>query len=608
LAALLTAPLTASAVEEDNTNEIVQTLPIDGSVIVRSDHRLLNAVIDRSSGHADLVPPPNEETTKKTNVVVHSTNSNDQVVSFDRVRIGAIRVALEVNDPRETPAKAIQAPERTNIDDQVEDPDVALNRVEERDNSEVEETKEILQGLDATLFNESATNDNEDLTLQRMNDVKEEGDQQQQLDDNEDSALLTHSLGEPSEPIKTINGGIQTPSFAGESYLKHRAPEEFRDYVQVELQFNPTEPNGIIYFEGQAQRDEYVVIYLKDAFVYMQFDLGGGAAQLRSERPVTLHAWHKIEAWRSGRGGILKTDAQPWVETIAPGGFARIAPGHAYLGGAPTDALPSSLQLHGGFHGCIREALLNAKRLQLLLGAESSVDVRECGADPCRPNPCRADGQCAVYHDNYLCLCSHPNTGDHCEQTDDMLHQAIGLLGHGYLKFDQKEVMKHITGDRMDFSMTFKLRNTTQFRYDDDQMLAFAGETENRGDFFKLLVTNTHTIKLMINLGAGVVSLTHDQARLTDADWHTVAVKRTGRKITVAVDDYLPLTTTAPAGAEQLNVYEALYIGGYPIERGLFPGSGLRGCVSNIDLSPTFRIDQVQQAAQAMNVISCERL
>lgn len=36
---------------------------------------------------------------------------------------------------------------------------------------------------------------------------------------------------------------------------------------------------------------------------------------------------------------------------------------------------------------------------------------------------------------------------------------------------------------------------------------------------------------------------------------------RVGRKITVAVDDHVPLTTTAPAGSEQLNVYEALYIG-----------------------------------------------
>lgn len=78
----------------------------------------------------------------------------------------------------------------------------------------------------------------------------------------------------------------------------------------------------------------------------------------------------------------------------------------------------------------------------------------------------------------------------------------------------------------MDFSMRFKLRNTTQYRYDDEQMLAFSGEVENHGDYFKLLVTSNHAIKLMINLGSGVVSLTHDQARLTDADWHTVSVKR----------------------------------------------------------------------------------
>lgn len=104
------------------------------------------------------------------------------------------------------------------------------------------------------------------------------------------------------------------------------------------------------------------------------------------------------------------------------------------------------------------QVALNAKRVKLIRDAESSLNVRECGTDPCRPNPCQSGGKCAVYHDNYLCLCSHPNTGDHCEESmqflafscvlflplsvDTMDQKTIGLLGHGYLKFDQKEIMK----------------------------------------------------------------------------------------------------------------------------------------------------------------------
>jgi hypothetical protein len=78
-----------------------------------------------------------------------------------------------------------------------------------------------------------------------------------------------------------VKGGVQIPSFSGDSYLKHRAPEDFRDYVQVELQFNPSETDGLVYFEGRAQHEEYITVYLKDAFVYMQFDLGSGATILR---------------------------------------------------------------------------------------------------------------------------------------------------------------------------------------------------------------------------------------------------------------------------------------------------------------------------------------
>jgi hypothetical protein len=87
--------------------------------------------------------------------------------------------------------------------------------------------------------------------------------------------------------------------------------------------------------------------------------------------------------------------------------------------------------------------------------------------------------------------------------------------------------MSSITGNKLNLAIKFKLRaNTTHYRYDDEQMLAFAGHETNSGDYFKLIITAQYSTRIVLNLGSGVVSLTHDMQLLNDNQWHIVRAKR----------------------------------------------------------------------------------
>ncbi len=57
------------------------------------------------------------------------------------------------------------------------------------------------------------------------------------------------------------------------------------------------------------------------------------------------------------------------------------------------------------------------------------------------------------------------------------------------------------------------------------QTLAFAGDSEQGGDFFHLLFTEHRQVRLLVDLGSGVVSLTHPVTLDTNG-WHTVMATR----------------------------------------------------------------------------------
>ncbi|KAE9411925.1 hypothetical protein Angca_000870, partial [Angiostrongylus cantonensis] len=69
-----------------------------------------------------------------------------------------------------------------------------------------------------------------------------------------------------------------------------------------------------------------------------------------------------------------------------------------------------------------------------------------------------------------------------------------------------------------------------------------------------------NTVQVMMNLGSGLVSLTHPTLLIAER-WTRVGVVRQKRRLTLTINDATPITTISPGDSEQLNVYKGLYIG-----------------------------------------------
>jgi len=269
--------------------------------------------------------------------------------------------------------------------------------------------------------------------------------------------------------------------------------------------------------------------------------------------------------------------------------------------------LPVGHPTPGNFHGCIRTVILNGEELAFFENVDGGkvVDIHECGENACTPGTCLNQGKCLVAHDHYQCLCDHPFNGKRCQNKMTGTTSAMGFNGHSFLQFNQSDIMKHITGPTLNLTIRLKLPEPENFTtiHHEEKILAFAGERELGGDFFRFFITVHREIRLLLNLGSGTVSLSHPIA-LVPNQWHNVSIVRDGRKVTLTVDAHVPVRAMAPDGSDQLNIYDSVFIGGHPDVNNV-PESGITGCISEIHFSQTSVIRSPSVASRAVNIEQC---
>ncbi|VDL70132.1 unnamed protein product [Nippostrongylus brasiliensis] len=332
---------------------------------------------------------------------------------------------------------------------------------------------------------------------------------------------------------------LKVAEFSGVSHVTSAAPADIVDYLDLRLNFKPSQHAGLLFYWQDAGR--YLAVYMERGYVNGDLAIAHKGyfwtefCVLKSEAPVVLHQWHRAEIWRTGKGILMKVDRQSWVESQLISIRGQLTkPGTIYLGGYD-GVLPHHLSVIAGFHGCMKKLRLNGR--SIALRPEHGANIRECGTDPCATAGCpRA---CTSTNDDFTCLCEWPKYGRTCE--------------HG----------ERITGESLKLEINLKLGNVTDNTSSSskNQLVMFAGESGVTADFFRLVITQDRTVQVMMNLGSGLVTLTHP-TQLIPERWARVEVVRQKRQLTLSVNDATPITTVAPGDSEQLNVYKGLFVGG----------------------------------------------
>ncbi|XP_021372607.1 basement membrane-specific heparan sulfate proteoglycan core protein-like isoform X2 [Mizuhopecten yessoensis] len=177
-------------------------------------------------------------------------------------------------------------------------------------------------------------------------------------------------MGDNCELVVTYSGPIR---LEGEGFVE--LSRDLFPYTQnqvekvVELAIRTNQTNGLIFWQGEAapgqsvSTGDFMMIGLRDGYIYYSYELGSGAANMRSSLPVNDGQVHRIKVTRLGKTGTLAIDGGP-KETGSSLGYLQMlnVNGNIYVGGVPDPSSMTAGRYQDNFRGCILEIKLQEGR------------------------------------------------------------------------------------------------------------------------------------------------------------------------------------------------------------------------------------------------------
>ncbi|XP_047229553.1 agrin isoform X5 [Girardinichthys multiradiatus] len=427
---------------------------------------------------------------------------------------------------------------------------------------------------------------------------------------------------------KMINYFI--PSFGGQSYLAFQTMSAYHT-VRIAMEFRASEMNGLLLYNGQMKKKDFISLSLVNGRVELKFNTGSGTGTVISKVQVSQGRWHQLVVTRSRRNGMLSVDSEPHVQGESPPGTDGLNLDTPLFIGGVTDDLKQDVKertgVTTGLVGCIRMLDVNNRMLNI---QESNGDrlfgagVGECGNNPCHPNPCKNGAECQVkeaevfhckcsngfwgptcadIHDpckhskchrtsqckalpegGYKCECPMGREGKHCERVTERRGAYMPLFsGDSYLELKGLHLYGHDL--RQKFSMTVVLMAN-----DSNGLIFYNGQkSDGKGDFISLSLNNGF-LEFRYDLGKGP-AIIRSKNPMKLKVWNTIDLERSFRKGEIMLNKKDPVRGESPNKHTDLNLKESLFVGGAPdyskLARVAALTEGFKGTIQKIMLMST---------------------
>ncbi|XP_051947304.1 agrin-like isoform X2 [Xyrauchen texanus] len=417
------------------------------------------------------------------------------------------------------------------------------------------------------------------------------------------------------------------PAFGGKSYLAFQTMRAYHT-VRIALEFRASEMTGILLYNGQTGKKDFLSLALVGGKVELRFNTGSGTASVVSKVLVRPGRWHQLVVVRNRRNAMLSVDNEPNVEGQSPPGTDGLnLDTDLFIGGVPEDIIQDvkeKMSVDTGLVGCVRMLDVNNYVYNLQEnggGVRYGSGVGECGNNPCLPNPCKNGASCQVkeaemFHckcvngfsgptcadahnpcdpnkchqssrcqvlpeGGYKCECPMGREGKHCEKVSDKGGSFIPYFtGDSYLEL--KGLHRYDLDLRQKISMTIVL-----LANDSKGMIFYNGQkTDGKGDFISLSL-NDGILELRYDLGKGSAVI-RSKEKIKLNEWNTVNLERASRKGEISINGKDPVRGEAPNQHTDLNLKESLFVGGAPdfrkVARAADIKDGFKGAIQKITL------------------------